>query len=88
MNVMRGEYFYPERPITRGEFVEFLSRFGKLKKNPSSTPLFSDVKNTSTLFTSIQNYGYTVSSTQKNFSPDEILTVSVAHNILKTIENL
>lgn len=84
-NIVRGSYFYPERTISRGEFIEFLSRFGALQSAPANYTAYSDVPKSSTLFNSINNYGFTIGVRNVRFSPNAPLTQAEAVTILNSL---
>lgn len=59
LNLIRGSYLYPDKIITRGEFIELINRLGKLKQSPNTGAVYSDVPSTNSLYEAIQNYAYT-----------------------------
>lgn len=80
--IFKGEYLYPEKIISRGEFIEVLSRFGVLKTAPAGYRAYRDVSSDSTLFNSINNYGYTIGVKNAKLSPDAPMTQTEAISFL------
>lgn len=80
--IFKWEYLYPNKTISRGEFIEVLSRFGFLKEAPKWYRAYSDVTPDSTLFRSINNYGYTIGAKNLKLSPNAPLTQTEAISFL------
>lgn len=79
--ILRGENFFPNKNLTRGEFVEILGRFRKLT-DANGKISYTDVPNTSSLFKNIQNYGATIGTKYKNFGPNTLISQREAAEIL------
>ncbi len=79
--ILRGENFFPNKNLTRGEFVEILGRFGKLT-DANGKISYTDVPKTSSLFKNIQNYGATIGTKYKNFGPNTLISQREAAEIL------
>lgn len=80
--IFKGEYLYPNKTISRAEFIEVLSRFGFLNEAPANYRAYSDVGPNSSLFKSVNNYGYTIGVKNVKLSPNAPITQTEAVNFL------
>ena len=64
---------FPNKNLTRGEFVEIIGRFGKLK-NANGKVYYTDISQNSGLYHNIQNFAETINTKHKNFSPNTLIT--------------
>lgn len=84
--IFRGQTITPNRVITKGEFIEVLSRFGKLQSAPAGHTAITDIDKNSTLAQSIQNYGYTIGAKDMKLSPNAPLTQGEMVMLLKKLQ--
>lgn len=86
MWVLDGNYANPDKIISKEEFIQLLSKTGKLKKNPSGIKIYADVDSMNPNYPSIQDYGFSVGIRGGKFNPKMILTRSLAVQILSKIK--
>lgn len=84
--ILEGSSAYPDKILTKEEFVELIVKAGRLDKNPSSIKLFSDVDAMNVRFQSIQSYAYAVGMKGWNFKPKSILSREVAIDLLSRLD--
>lgn len=80
-NIFKLPNLYPNKNLTRGEFIEILARFGKLN-NANGKITYTDVSPSSTLYQNIQNFGATIGTSYKSFTPNTLITQGEAMDIL------
>lgn len=83
--LINSQYLYPNRYITKAEFVEIINRLWKLKNAPQN---YNGIKNLSKNFemeTSLQNYAYTIGETNMTFTPNLITEQKDVAEILARI---
>lgn len=73
LGVLRSSLFYPNRNATRGEFIELLSRFGKLSAVRSGAS-YTDVSAQYDFSASIKLYANSIHKNEKQFRPESVLT--------------
>lgn len=84
-NVLDGNYAYPERILSREEFIELLIKIGKPTKNPSQMKIYGDVDPMNPNYQSIQDYGFMIHARWGKFYPKTLLTRWVMAQILSGI---
>lgn len=83
--IFRWHSFNPNGTLTRAEFIEIIARFWKLNIAPKNYIAYTDISKNSTLYTSVNNYGYTIGIQRKQISPNSLLTQKDAIEILQLI---
>lgn len=71
--IFKNKYISPYKNLTKWEFLEILNRFGKIKIAPNNYKAFNDINQNSTIYKSINNYGYHINEKNKNINPFKIL---------------
>lgn len=85
MWIFQKNYLNPEKSLTKWEFIEILARFGKLAKAPKNHKSYNDINKNSTLYNSINNYGYTIGAKNQNINPNKTLTQADLVEILSKL---
>lgn len=85
MWIFQKNYLNPEKSLTKWEFIEILARFGKLATAPKNYKSYNDVNKNSTLYNSINNYGYTIGVKNQDINPNKILTQADLVEILSKL---
>lgn len=85
MWIFQKNYLNPEKSLTKWEFIEILARFNKLATAPKNYKSYNDINKNSTLYNSINNYGYTIGVKNQNINPNKILTQSDLVEILSKL---
>lgn len=85
--ILSGSYFRGNNTITKWEFVELIARFGKLRQAPSNYTGYLDNFSNSTLYNSVNNFAYTISTKSKYFQPNTAMTLQNMVDILSALKN-
>ncbi len=83
--ILDGNYGFPERLLSREDFVELLVRIGKFEKNPSQIKIYKDTSTMNFKFWYIQDYGFKVRARGGNFYPQTLLTRQWAIELLAQV---
>ncbi len=84
-NFLDGNYAYPERILSREEFIDLLVKIGKPEKNPSQMKIYGDVDPMNPNYQSIQDYAFMIHARWWRFYPKTILTRWMMAQILSWI---
>lgn len=72
--IIDGNYAYPEKILSKEDFIDLLVKVGRPDRNPSQIKIYSDVDPMNPRYQSIQDYGFLVRARAGKFAPKTILT--------------
>ncbi len=74
--ILDGNYAYPERLLSKWEFIDLLVKVAQWEKNPSQIRIYSDVDPMSPYYRSAQDYAYMTRSRGGKLNVNSLLTRS------------
>ncbi|NRH21153.1 M23 family metallopeptidase [Candidatus Gracilibacteria bacterium] len=83
--ILDGSYAFPEKLLSKEEFIELLVKIGKFEKNPSQIKIYKDTNAMNLKFQYIQDYGFKIRARGGNFNPKSLLTRQGAVEIIGNI---
>lgn len=84
--IIDGNYAYPDRLMTKGEFIELLVKIARPEKNPSQIRIYNDVDGMNPHYQSVQDYAYMIRARGGKFYPDSLLTRGTAVQIISGLK--
>ncbi len=84
--IFLGSYLYPNKILSKEEFIELIVNIGKLPKNPSQMKIYADVENLNPHLASIQDYAYSTKARGWKIYPKSILTRQTMIQMLGNLE--
>jgi hypothetical protein len=67
--VLDGNYAFPDRILSREDFVELIVRIGRIEKNPSQIKIYRDITPMNVKYSAVQDYGFYTRARGGNFAP-------------------
>jgi Peptidase family M23 len=84
--ILATNYAYPDKLITKEEFIDLIVKVGWQIQNPSSLKIYNDVTAMNPYYDSIQSYGLMTRARGGKFSGSTLMTRWLGVQILSTIE--
>lgn len=84
--ILDGNYAYPDRILSREEFISLLVKIAKPVKNPSQIRIYNDVDAMNPNFQSIQDYGFMVRARSGKIYPKTLLSRSMMVQIFTNLQ--
>ncbi len=84
--VFIGNYLYPNKILSKEEFIELVVRLGNLPKNPSQMKIYADVENLNPHLSSLQDYWYSIKARWGKIYPKSILNRQTMIQILGNLQ--
>ncbi len=84
--IIDGNYAYPDKVLSKEEFIELLVKVAKPEKNPSQLRIFADVDAMNPKFSTIQDYALMIRAKWGKIYPKTIMTKAIAVQALANIE--
>lgn len=86
--ILDGNYFFPDRILTRGEVMDLIVKIGNIPANPGQIRIYPDVTSLNKHYQSVQAYGLAVRVRGGRFYPDTIMTRSSFVQFLSTLKKI
>jgi murein DD-endopeptidase MepM/ murein hydrolase activator NlpD len=83
--ILDGNYAFPDRILSREDFVELIVRIGRIEKNPSQIKIYRDITPMNVKYSAIQDYWFYTRARGGNFSPQWLLTRADAVELLGNV---
>jgi murein DD-endopeptidase MepM/ murein hydrolase activator NlpD len=83
--VLDGNYAFPDRILSREDFVELIVRIGRIEKNPSQIKIYRDITPMNVKYSAVQDYGFYTRARGGNFAPQWLLTRADAVELLGNV---
>lgn len=83
--ILDGNYAFPEKLLSKEDFIELLVRIWKFEKNPSQIKIYTDTSAMNLKFQYIQDYAFKIRAKWWNFNPKSLLTRQWAIEIMGNI---
>ena len=83
--VLEWNYAYPDKILSKEDFIELAAKIGRFEKNTSQIKIYSDVGPMNLKFQYIQDYAFKIRAKWGKFNPQSILTKWGAVEILGTL---
>ncbi|MDD2693985.1 MAG: M23 family metallopeptidase [Candidatus Gracilibacteria bacterium] len=84
--IIEGNYAYPDKIITKGEFIDLLVKVARPTKNTSGIAIFRDINSTNIYYQSAQDYGYMIHVNGGKLYPNTLMTRSNLVQILYRLQ--
>ena len=80
--ILDGNYAYPERLLSKWEFIDLLVKVAQVEKNPSQIRIYNDVDPMNPFYASAQDYAYLTRSRGGKLNTSSLLTRGTLVQIL------
>jgi hypothetical protein len=84
--ILDGNYAYPDRILTREEFISLLVKIASPAKNPSQIKIYSDVDPLNPNFQNIQDYGFMMRARWGKIYPKTLMTRNMMLQIFANLQ--
>lgn len=86
LGIIDGNYAYPDKILSKEEFIELVVKVGRPQRNPSQLRIFADVDTMNPKFGTIQDYALMIRAKWGKIYPKTIMTKAIAVQALANIE--
>jgi hypothetical protein len=83
-----GNYFAPDKIITKAEAIDLMVRIGNIRENPGQIRIYPDVDTMSPYWKSAQAYGYLTRVHGGRLYPNMILTRATLVQLLAAVDKV
>lgn len=85
---MDGNYFSPDKIITKAEAIDLMVKIGNIPKNPGQIRIYPDVDSMNPYWNSTQAYGYLTRVRGGRLYPNTILTRATLAQLISNVDKV
>lgn len=86
--IIDGNYFTPDKIITKAEAIDLIVKIGNIPANPGQIRIYTDIDTMSPYWKSAQAYGYHTRVRGGKLYPNNILTRTMLTQLISIVDKV